>query len=218
MQRGVPDRAAGWLAKAKRAANWFPDEQSRFLAIQGMLASDTARYGDAVTALGESMRLAAEAGNRRQQAFGEALLGQVHLIRGELGRAGACLDRALAGVAAEHWTAFEPFVAGLRGETYLAAGRLEEASALIDRAWVMAELAGDHCYLALAAPCGTRRSGRCGVGAVAGQANRQHPVFAGWVARHRIGWRDGSRGEGQAGSRERRRAVALRMRYQLWPL
>ena len=54
-------------------------------------------------------------------------------------------------VAAEHWTAFEPFVAGVRGETYLAAGRLEEAAALIDRSWVMAELAGDHCYMALAA-------------------------------------------------------------------
>lgn len=151
VQRGVPDRAAGWLAKAMRAAKGFPDEQSRVLAIQGMLASDIARYGDAVAALAESVRLAAEAGNRRQQAFGEALLGRVHLIRGELGPAGACLDRALAGVAAEHWTAFEPFVAGLRGETYLAAGKLEQAAAMIDRSWVMAELAGDHCYMALAA-------------------------------------------------------------------
>ena len=33
----------------------------------------------------------------------------------------------------------------------MAAGRLEEAAALIDRSWVMAELAGDHCYMALAA-------------------------------------------------------------------
>lgn len=151
VQRGVPDRAAGWLERAMRAARGFPDEQSRILAIQGMLASDTARYADAVAALTESVRLAAEAGNRRQQAFGEALLGRVHLIRGDLGPAGACLDRALAGVAAEHWTAFEPFVAGLRGETYLAAGKLEQAAALIDRSWVMAELAGDHCYMALAA-------------------------------------------------------------------
>jgi DNA-binding SARP family transcriptional activator len=151
VQRGVPDRAAGWLERAMRAAKGFPDEQSRILAIQGMLASDTARYADAASALTQSVRLAAEAGNRRQQAFGEALLGRVHLIRGELDLAGECLDRALAGVAAEHWTAFEPFVAGLRGETYLAAGRLEEAAELIDRSWVMAELAGDHCYMALAA-------------------------------------------------------------------
>ncbi|WP_346960337.1 BTAD domain-containing putative transcriptional regulator [uncultured Arthrobacter sp.] len=151
VQRGVPDRAAGWLERAMRAAKGFLDEQSRILAIQGMLGSDTARYADAVAALSESVRLATKAGNRRQQAFGEALLGRVHLIRGELDLAGACLDRALAGVAAEHWTAFEPFVAGLRGETYLAAGKLEEAAALIDRSWVMAELAGDHCYMALAA-------------------------------------------------------------------
>ncbi|WP_445155060.1 tetratricopeptide repeat protein [Arthrobacter sp. Hor0625] len=151
VQRGVPDRAAAWLTKAMRAATGFPDEQSRILAIQGMLASDTARYGEAAAALAESVRLAGDAGNRRQQAFGEALLGRVHLIRGELDLAAACLDRALDGVAAEHWTAFEPFVAGLRGETYLAEGKFEQAAALIDRSWVMAELAGDHCYMALAA-------------------------------------------------------------------
>lgn len=151
VQRGVPDRAAGWLERAMLAAEGFPDEQARIFAIQGMLASDTARYADAVTALTESGRLAMEVGNRRQQAFSEALLGRVHLLRGELEPAAACLDRALAWIAAEHWTAFEPFVDGVRGETYLAVGRLEEAAELIDRSWVMADLAGDHCYMALAA-------------------------------------------------------------------
>ena len=151
VQRGVPDRAAGWLDRAMTAAEGFPDEQARILAIQGMLASDTARYEGAVTALTESGRLARGAGNRRQQAFSEALLGRVRLLRGELEQAADSLDRAQGWIAEEHWTAFEPFVAGLRGETYLAAGQLEEAAALIDRSWVMAELAGDHCYMALAA-------------------------------------------------------------------
>jgi DNA-binding SARP family transcriptional activator len=150
-QRGVPDRAAGWLDRATLAAEGFPDEQARVLAIQGMLASDTARYPDAVAALTESGRLAQAVGNRRQQAFSEALLGRVRLLRGELKEAAASLDRAQVWIAKEHWTAFEPFVAGLRGETHLAAGQLEEAAALIDRSWVMAELAGDHCYMALAA-------------------------------------------------------------------
>jgi tetratricopeptide (TPR) repeat protein len=116
-----------------------------------MLASDTARYGEAVTALTESGEMAKAIGNRRQQAFSEALLGRVHLLRGELDQAAACLDRALVWIAEEHWTAFEPFVDGVRGETYLAAGKLEEAAAMIDRSWVMADLAGDHCYMALAA-------------------------------------------------------------------
>ncbi|MCU1541689.1 MAG: family transcriptional regulator, partial [Arthrobacter sp.] len=151
VQRGVPDRAAGWLDRAMQAAQGIPEEQARILAIQGMLASDTAHYEDAVAALTESGRLAEAVRNRRQQAFSAALLGRVHLLRGDLGPAAACLDRALEWVAAEHWTAFEPFVDGVRGETYLAAGRLEEAEALIDRSWVMAELAGDHCYMALAA-------------------------------------------------------------------
>lgn len=151
VQRGVPDRAAGWLDRAMRAARGIPDEQARILAIRGMLASDTAHYDAAVTALVESGRLAMAVRNRRQQASSAALLGRVHLLRGELEPAAAYLDRALEWVTDEHWTAFEPFVDGVRGETYLAAGRLEEAAALIDRSWVMAELAGDHCYLALAA-------------------------------------------------------------------
>ncbi|WP_349033717.1 SARP family transcriptional regulator [Pseudarthrobacter sp. SORGH_AS 212] len=162
VQRGVPDRAAGWLDKAMQAADGFPDEQARILAIQGMLASDTARYGAAEAALKESGKLAEAVGNRRQQAFSAALLGRVHLLRGELDLAGAVLDRALAWIAEEHWTAFEPFVAGVRGETYLAAGEMEQAAAFIDRAWVMAELAGDHCYMALAAGAEARLFARHG--------------------------------------------------------
>ncbi|MFF2317473.1 tetratricopeptide repeat protein [Arthrobacter sp. NPDC058097] len=151
VQRGVPDRAAGWLQRAGLAAVGFPDEQARVLAIQGMLASDTARYGDAVEALTASVRLAREARNRRQLAFSSALLGRVRLLRGELELAAETLDHALQWILAEHWTAFEPFVAGVRGETYLAAGDLEAAAEMIDRSWVMADLAADHCYMALAA-------------------------------------------------------------------
>jgi DNA-binding SARP family transcriptional activator len=151
VQRGVPDRAAGWLDRAMLAAEGFPDEQARVLAIQGMLASDTARYDAAVAALVESGRLAEAVGSRRQQAFSAALLGRVRLLRGELEQAAVSLDRAQAWITEEHWTSFEPFVAGLRGETHLASGQLEEAAALIDRSWVMAELAGDHCFMALAA-------------------------------------------------------------------
>ena len=151
VQRGVPDRAAGWLTRAMQAAQDVPEERARILAIQGMLASDTAHYADAVAAFTESGRIARQVRNRRQQAFSEGLLGRVHLLRGDLEPAAECLDRALGWVTAEHWTAFEPFVAGVRGETYLAAGRLEQAAALMDRSWVMADLAGDHCYMALAA-------------------------------------------------------------------
>ncbi|WP_307100463.1 tetratricopeptide repeat protein [Arthrobacter globiformis] len=151
VQRGVPDRAAGWLERASAAAAGFPEEQARVLAIQGMLASDTARYGDAMDALTASGKLAREMRNRRQQAFSSALLGRVLLLRGELDLAAKTLDHALEWIAAEHWTAFEPFVAGVRGETYLAAGDLEAAAEMIDRSWVMADLAGDHCYMALAA-------------------------------------------------------------------
>ncbi|SFT97387.1 BTAD domain-containing putative transcriptional regulator [Arthrobacter sp. ov118] len=158
VQRGIPDRAAGWLELAAKAADGFPDEQSRILAIKGMAASDTAHYGEALAALTESSRLAAELGSPRLLAFSEALIGRVHLQREELGLAAGTLDRALALVAAERWTSFEPFVTGLRGETYLATGRLDDAAALIDRSWVMADVAGDHCFLTLAAGAKARLS------------------------------------------------------------
>ena len=81
VQRGVPDRAAGWLNRAMQAAERIPEEQAKIFAIQGMLASDTAHYGDAVAAFAESRRLAKAVRNRRQLAFSEALLGRVHLLR-----------------------------------------------------------------------------------------------------------------------------------------
>ncbi|MGO4228954.1 BTAD domain-containing putative transcriptional regulator [Arthrobacter sp. YAF34] len=158
VQRGIPDRAAGWLDQAARAAGGFADEQSRILAIKGMAASDTARYGEALAALAESSRLATAAGGRRLLAFSEALAGRVYLQLEELELAADTLDRALELIAEEHWTAFEPFVAGLRGEAYLAVGRMDEAAAFIDRSWVMADLAGDHCYLTLAAGAKARLS------------------------------------------------------------
>jgi DNA-binding SARP family transcriptional activator len=158
IQRGSPDRAGSWLDQATRAAEGFPEEQAKILSIKGMAASDTAHYEEALTALTESGRIAAATGSQRQLAFSEALVGRVHLMRAELEQAAQVLDRALDLVASEHWTAFEPFVDGVRGEIYLAAGRLDEASALIDRSWVMADLDGDHCYMAMAAGAKARLS------------------------------------------------------------
>jgi len=93
VQRGVPDRAAGWLDRAMLAAEGFPDEQARVLAIQGMLASDTARYEHAVTALTESGKLAKAAGCYMALAAGaEARLFVEH---GDLTAAEHWIDRGL---------------------------------------------------------------------------------------------------------------------------
>ncbi|MDI3213285.1 hypothetical protein [Arthrobacter sp. AL12] len=88
-------------ATAATVRSYLDAGSARILAIQGMLASDTAHYGDAVAAFAESRRLAREVRNRRQLAFSEALLGRVHLLRGDLELAAAVLDRALDGIAEE---------------------------------------------------------------------------------------------------------------------
>ena len=88
-------------ATAATVRSYLDAGSARILAIQGMLASDTAHYGDAVAAFAESRRLARAVRNRRQLAFSEALLGRVHLLRGDLELAAAVLDRALDGIAEE---------------------------------------------------------------------------------------------------------------------
>ena len=152
VQRGVPDRAAGWLDQAMRAADGFPTNRPGSWPSRACWPRTLRVTARPLTALTES-------GTARQRRREPPAAG---VQRGPAGpgapaprRTGpggrAVLDRAQELIAEEHWTAFEPFVAGVRGETYLAAGELEEAAAFIDRSWVMAELAGDHCYMALAA-------------------------------------------------------------------
>jgi tetratricopeptide (TPR) repeat protein len=146
-QRGTPDSAMRWLDLAESYAAGLPDEQAKILGTRGMTDVDTARYGPGHDALAASVELT---GSPRQAAFAMAMNGRGYLLQGNLGRAAAVLDKALAAVGSEHWTAFAPFVEALRGEVYLAEGKLDEAADYIDHATVLANLAGDQARLHLA--------------------------------------------------------------------
>lgn len=150
-QRGVPDSAVHWLEEAMKAAEGITEEEGKILGVRGMLDSDTANYERSLANLADSESLAAAIGSLRQQAFSLAMIGRVHLLRGDLHRATISLNRSLDATNCEHWTAFLPFVEGLLGETHLAGKRLGEAGYLIEHAWVLAEQAGDHCFTVMAA-------------------------------------------------------------------
>jgi DNA-binding SARP family transcriptional activator len=146
-QRGTPARAGRWLEQAEAAAQGMPEELARIFGVRGMTTSDVAQYDVALTALKKSDDLAAATGSGRQQAFTAAMTGRVQLLLGEYQDAAVSLDRSLAAIAAEHWTAFRPLAESLRGETYLALGQLDEAGQMIEHAAVLAELSGDRCYM-----------------------------------------------------------------------
>ena len=151
VQRGIPDNAARWLDEAMNAADGSVEEEAKILGVRGMMESDTAHYERALMSLTESEALAAETGSRRQQGFSLAMIGRVHLLRGDLRGAAGPLHRSLDFITLERWTAFRPFVEGLLGETYLAEDQPEKANPLIDHAWVLAEQGGDHCFQVMAA-------------------------------------------------------------------
>lgn len=150
-QRGTPARAARWLAQAMQVAEGMPDEQARILGVKGMMATDIGQYETALAVLQRSDELAADLGMGRQQGFTAAMIGRAQLLLGDYSAAAASLDRSLATMAAEHWTAFVPFVESLRAETYLILGQQNEAERMVHHAAVLAESSGDRCYMDAAA-------------------------------------------------------------------
>ncbi|OUM41285.1 BTAD domain-containing putative transcriptional regulator [Arthrobacter sedimenti] len=151
VQRGFPASGRVWLAKANAAAQDLPDERARALGVAGMLATDTADYPGARAALAESVRLSVELPRPRQEAFARAMLGRVHLLTGDGDRAAVELDSSLRIIAAEHWTAFRPFVESLRSEVYLAADDAQMAEEMADHATALAESVADRCFMDAAA-------------------------------------------------------------------
>lgn len=116
-----------------------------------MMATDIGQYETALKVLKKSDELAAAGGMLRQQGFTAAMIGRAQLLLGDYSDAATSLDRSLAAMAAEHWTAFVPFVESLRAETYLHLGHGDEAERMVHHAAVLAESSGDRCYMDAAA-------------------------------------------------------------------
>jgi DNA-binding SARP family transcriptional activator len=147
-QAGRAPSAGRWLARATELSEGN-DELCAVLGVRGMALSDRAHYPAALELLNKSVARADRCGRRRQAAWSLALIGRIHLLRGDLALAAAALDESLAVVAAERWAAFRPWPEALRAEVLLAAGDRRAAIAALDRTFRLACRLEDPCWEAM---------------------------------------------------------------------
>lgn len=163
LQRGQPDRAMVWLDEGLRSTA-DDGETARLLGVQGMCRSDVAEYPWALDALTSSVELARRSDDGRQEAWSLAMVGRLHVLRGEHALAVPVLDAALTLVDRLGWTAFSPWPEAFRAEAATALGQVGTARDLLDHAWVLAAEGGDHCWMATVA------HGQAGLAAAEGDA------------------------------------------------
>jgi DNA-binding SARP family transcriptional activator len=150
VQAGRGPSAGRWLMRSTELVKGN-EELCAVLGVRGMALSDRAHYGAALDLLNKSVARAERCGQRRQAAWSLSLVGRVHLMRGELSLALPRLDESLALVAAERWTAFEPWPEVLRAEASLLMGRPDQAGERLDHAFRLACQLGDPCWEAMGA-------------------------------------------------------------------
>jgi DNA-binding SARP family transcriptional activator len=150
VQAGRAASAGRWLLRATELAEGN-EELCAVLGVRGMALSDRAHYGAALDLLNRSVARAERSGQRRQAAWSLSLIGRVHMLRGQLSLALPALEESLALVAAERWTAFQPWPAALRAEASLLMGRPDLADARLEHAFRLACQLGDPCWEAMGA-------------------------------------------------------------------
>jgi hypothetical protein len=156
-----------------------------------MALSDRAHYGAALDLLNRSVARAERCGRRRQAAWSLSLIARVHMLRGELSLALPPLDESLALVAAERWTAFQPWPEALRAEASLLMGCPDHAAERLDHAFRLACRLGDPCWEAmgarlmglLAASAGNAAKAREHLADASARATRVSDVYQ-WVHAH----------------------------------
>jgi DNA-binding SARP family transcriptional activator len=150
VQAGRNASAGRWLARATDLGR-DDDERAAVLGVRGMALSDRAYYKPALELLGESVAAARRCGRLRQAAWSLSLIGRVHLLRGELDRAGVAVDESLELVERESWSAFRPWPEALRAELELHGRSAAIAADRSDRAFRLACQLGDPCWEGMAA-------------------------------------------------------------------
>lgn len=149
--RGRYDRARIWLSQAVQFADGAPLVEAKAVTYLGSVASDQGRFVEALDRLREGIALSRAADDGRRAAYGLAMLGRVHLLRGELDAAAGQLDAALTQAADEHWLSFVPWPQAMRGEVELARGDVGGAADLLGQAFARACRLGDPCWEGMAA-------------------------------------------------------------------
>lgn len=149
--RARNERAEAWLARAAELAGEDDRERGHIGTVLGSVLSDAARYPEALAALAEAADRSTAAGDSRRTAYSFAMIGRVHLLRGDLDAAVAELDRALELTRAERWTAFAPWPLVLRSEADIRVGDTDAAAVGLEHAFALGCQLGDPCWEGAAA-------------------------------------------------------------------
>jgi DNA-binding SARP family transcriptional activator len=150
VQAGRNASGGRWLVKATGLAS-SDEERCAILGVRGMALSDRAYYPAALELLERSVELAEGCGHTRQAAWSLSLIGRVHLLRDDLGKAATAIARSLRLVDRERWTAFRPWPESLRAEVSLRTGEPARALERGESAFRLACRLGDPCWEASAA-------------------------------------------------------------------
>jgi DNA-binding SARP family transcriptional activator len=144
------DRANVWL---ERAAAEAADEVERATAmgVLGAAFTDEGRTVEAVAALADAASVGRDADTPHVEGWARALLGRVHLLRGETDEAAHQLDTALRICRATGWMSFIPLPQALRAEVHLLRDEIDEATAMAEAAFAMGCQIGDPCWEGLGA-------------------------------------------------------------------
>ena len=140
------ERAEVWLSQARDLGADDPAVAAKATTYLGSVESDRADYVSALLHLAEARRLAGLAGDGRRAAYAAAMLGRVHLLRGDQAEAETELDTAVELSLREHWLAFLPWPQALRGELELARGDVSRSAEVLDQAFARACQLGDPCW------------------------------------------------------------------------
>lgn len=142
------DRVEPWLTRAEQAAGEDPALRARVLAVRGSALSDMGRYGAALEALQDAVDLTPD---DRRRSYALAMLGRVHLLRGDHDEAARLLDASYDLALRQGWTSFLPWPEGLRASVDLARGELETAEERLEHAFALGCQVGDPCWEGLSA-------------------------------------------------------------------
>jgi len=145
------DRAEIRLTEALKFEQLSLSERARLTTYLGCVESDRANYPQADMLLTEAIGLSEAANDPRQAAYALSMLGRVSLFQGDLDRAGALLDKAIAIAEREHWLAFVPWPQAFRGEVQLTRRDLAGAAERFEQAFARACQIGDPCWEGIAA-------------------------------------------------------------------
>ncbi|MDX6277273.1 MAG: hypothetical protein QOJ72_1401, partial [Nocardioidaceae bacterium] len=145
------DRAELWLTEALRLAEASPSIVAKATTYLGSVESDRANYPLALSLLEDAIDLSRTADEPRRGAYAQAMIGRIHLLRGNPDLAAQQLDASIALVERDHWLAFLPWPQAMRGQVELLRGNVAGATELLQQAFARACQLGDPCWEGMSA-------------------------------------------------------------------